>query len=163
MLYLNVMNKEKILISACLLGENCKYDGTNNEVKKLKELTKYYDLIPICPEVNGGLKTPRYKSEISNTRVITENGKDVTDFFNDGAYWAYCIAIKFKIKIAILKDKSPSCGVYNVYDGTFKNKLVDGSGITTKLLKKANVKVLNENEALKFLQELETLNHDKNI
>lgn len=157
------MNKEKVLISACLIGENCRYDGTNKEIKKLKNLTKYYDLIPICPEVSGGLKIPRYKSEILNDKVINEKGKDVSEQFSDGAYWTYCIAVKFKIKLAILKDKSPSCGVYNVYDGTFSNKLVDGSGITARKLKENNIKVINEDEALKLLDELETLNHDKNI
>lgn len=149
------MKKEKVLISACLLGENCKYDGTNNEVKDLKKLAKYYDLIPICPEMNGGLKVPRYKSEIKDDKVINEKGKDWSDFFFDGAYWAYCIAVQYNIKLAILKDKSPSCGVNQIYDGSFTGKLIDGQGITAKKLTSNGIKVINEKEALELLNKLE--------
>lgn len=149
------MKKEVILISACLLGENCKYDGTNNEIKKLKNLSKYYDLVLFCPEVSGGLKTPRYKSEIKDNKVINEKNKDVTDFFQDGAYWAYVICMKHKIKLAILKEKSPSCGVNQIYDGSFSSKLIDGQGITTKKLIDNGIKVINEEEGLLLLKELE--------
>lgn len=149
------MKKELVLISACLLGENCKYDGSNNEIKQLKNLNKFYDLIPFCPEVSGGMKTPRFKSEIKENKVINEKGKDVTDLFLDGAYWAYLIAFKYKIKLAILKEKSPSCGVYKIYDGSFSNKLIDGQGITAKKLIENGVKVINEEEAILLLKKLE--------
>lgn len=146
--------KEKILISACLVGENCRYDGKNALVKELKELTKYYDLIPICPEVSGGLKTPRFPSEIKDGKVISKNDKDVTEFYNNGAYWAKSVCLLYNVKLAILKEKSPSCGVHQIYDGTFSNNLIEGEGITTKKLKQMHVKVINEKEAVELLHKL---------
>lgn len=147
--------KEKILISACLIGENCRYDGKNCLIKDLLKLTKYYDLIPFCPELLGGLKVPRKPCEIKNGVVITPNNKDLTERFNDGAYWASSVVKLKKIKLAILKEKSPSCGVHKIYDGTFSSKLIDGSGVTTRALKKLNVEVINETEALTLLSKKE--------
>lgn len=147
--------KEKVLISACLTGENCRYDGKNTLNKKLLGLTKYYDLIPICPEVSGGMKTPRYPSEIKNGHVVNSKGKDVTGYYDDGAYWAGRIVLQFGIKLAILKEKSPSCGVHLIHDGNFDGKTIDGKGITTIKLEKLGVKVINEEEALSLLEELE--------
>lgn len=147
--------KEKILISACLIGENCRYDGKNCLIKDLLKLTKYYDLIPFCPELLGGLKVPRKPCEIKNGVVITPNNKDLTERFNDGAYWASSVVKLKKIKLAILKEKSPSCGVHKIYDGTFSSKLIDGSGVTTLALKKLNIKVINETEALTLLSKKE--------
>ncbi len=150
--------KEKILISACLVGENCRYDGENRLNKQVLKLTKYYDLIPICPEVSGGLKTPRHPSEIRDGKVYNAKGKDMTEFFNDGAYWAYMIVKKYNIRLAILKEDSPSCGVHEVYDGTFTGKKVPGEGITAKKLRSIHVKVINEREALGLLKSLEEKN-----
>ncbi len=150
--------KEKILISACLIGENCRYDGSNKLNKELLKLTKYYDLIPICPEISGGLKTPRHPNEIKDGKVYTSKGRDVTDHFNDGAYWAYMIVKKYNIHLAIMKEGSPSCGVHEIYDGTFTGKKIPGEGITAKKLRSINVKVINEKEALDLVKCLEEKN-----
>lgn len=119
---------EKILVSACLLGVNCKYNGKNNENENVKKLAEEYELIPICPEQLGGLPTPRVPSEIveidgiSNNKerkVINKEGIDVTETFIKGAEETLKIAKLYNIKKAILKSKSPSCGNRKVYDGSF--------------------------------------------
>ncbi len=147
--------KEKILVSACLVGENCRYDGKNQKSSDILKLTKYYDLIPMCPEVSGGLKTPRRPSEIQGTKVVMDNRRDVTDNYHDGAYWASQIVRMYHIRLAILKEKSPSCGVHLIYDGTFSGKTIEGKGITTRKLESMGVKVINEDEARQLLSQLE--------
>ena len=151
--------KEKILVSACLIGEHCRYDGKDNLVKEVLELTKYYDLIPICPEVSGGLKTPRIPSDIQGDKVVNKKGLDVTTQYNDGAYWASSIAQIYHIKLAILKEKSPSCGSKLIHDGSFSGKVIPGKGITTKRLEKMGVKVISEEEVPELLKFLEEKNH----
>ena len=136
--------KEKILVSACLLGINCKYDGTSNKNEKVLKLAKDFILIPVCPEILGGLPTPREPAEQKGKKVITKSGKDVTKFFQKGAKEVLKIAKIFKIKKAILKQKSPSCGCGKIYDRTFSGRLIKGDGITTKLLKKNKIKVFTE-------------------
>ena len=138
--------KEKILISACLLGVNCKYDGTNNDNDKVNEYIKDKELIIICPEIMGGLTTPREPSEILNEKVISKSGKDVTQNFKRGANETLMLAKKFNVKKALLKSKSPSCGCGLIYDGTFNGKLIKGDGITTELLKKHGIEVLTEKD-----------------
>lgn len=138
--------KEKILISACLLGVNCKYDGTNNDNEKVNEYIKDKELIIICPEIMGGLTTPREPSEILNEKVISKSGKDVTQNFKRGANETLMLAKKFNVKKALLKSKSPSCGCGLIYDGTFNGKLIKGDGITTELLKKHGIEVLTEKD-----------------
>ncbi len=136
----------KILVSACLLGENCKYNGKNNFNSLVAELANSFEIIPICPEVFGGLTTPRLPSEINGEFVINEAGVDVTYEFNKGANLALQIALKENIKYAILKEKSPSCGVNKIYDGNFNGTLLTGKGITCQLLEKNGIKCYNENE-----------------
>ena len=137
---------EKILISACLVGENCKYNGGNNLNPKIDGLLEKYDLIPFCPEEQGDLPTPRNPSEIKGDRVLLDNGKDVTENFARGAKKALMLALYLKIKIAILKERSPSCGTHQVHDGSFSNTLIDGMGITAQLLKENGIKVYSEDE-----------------
>lgn len=137
---------EKILVSACLLGINCKYNGKNNKNNKVIEYIKDKYVIPICPEDFGGLSTPRIPSEINNNKVINKDGINVTDNFNNGAYKVLEIAKSLNIKKAILKQKSPSCGCGKIYDGTFKNNIINGDGITTKLLKENNIEVITEED-----------------
>ncbi len=137
---------ETILVSACLLGENCKYDGGNNYLKKSEELKSLCDIILICPETFGGLKTPRLPSEIKNGRVINSKNKDITNNFYDGAYMTIAIAKENHVRYALLKERSPSCGVHQIYDGTFTSKKIEGMGITSKLLKENNIKVFSEDE-----------------
>lgn len=134
--------KEKVLISACLLGVNCKYDGNNNYDETLFKSLNKYELIPVCPEVWGGLTTPRYPSEISENKVINNHGEDVTINFRKGAQETLELAKKLGVKKAILKAKSPSCGNGKIYDGTFTGKLIDGDGITTRLLKENGIEVI---------------------
>lgn len=137
---------EKVLISACLVGDNTKYNGKNNYTKEIEKLFGLCDLIIVCPEVMGGLKTPRLSSEIKNNRVINSKGKDVTSFFNNGANFISYIAKENNVKYALFKENSPSCGVKKIYDGNFNNKLIDGEGFTTKQLKKQGITIFNENE-----------------
>ena len=145
---------DKILISACLVGENTKYDGGNNLNQDLEGLLQFYDLIPFCPEVEGGLKTPREPSEIIFDSVKSKSGKDVSKNFALGAEKALSIVRFFGIKTAILKEGSPSCGSHEIGDGTFSHKKIKGQGITARLLRENGVKVLNETEALELLSKL---------
>ena len=143
---------EKLLISSCLIGNNTKYNGKNNYIKEIEQLKLKYELIPICPEVLGGLSIPRDPSEINNDKVISINGRDVTKEFNIGANKALNIALLNNIKYALLKDGSPSCGNTYIYDGTCKNNKIDGIGITTKLLQSRNIKIYNENNINELLK-----------
>ncbi|MCQ2814814.1 MAG: DUF523 domain-containing protein [Bacilli bacterium] len=144
---------EKILISACLIGDKTRYDGKSNYSPLIKDLLEKYELVPFCPEVEGGLKVPRQPSERINDSVIMNDGRNVTKQFNDGAEKALNICLYLGIKIAILKDGSPSCGSTEIHDGTFSDKKIPGSGITTELLKSKGIKVLNENQIEEFLKE----------
>lgn len=137
---------ERILISACLVGDNVKYNGGNNLSPYIDALLEKYELVPFCPEVEGGLSIPRNPSEQQGEQVIMDNGKDVTYQFNRGAELAYNICLALQIKIAILKERSPSCGVHQVYDGTFKGKKIDGMGVTASLLKRKGISVYSEDE-----------------
>ncbi len=139
--------KERVIISACLLGFDCKYDGGNNRLpeEKLGMLREKYELIPVCPECCGGLTTPRTPSERLGDRVVSKTGADVTEQFCKGAQAALCLARLFDVKCAILKANSPSCGSGTVYDGTFTGTLVSGDGVTAELLKAHGIKLINEN------------------
>ena len=136
--------KEKLLISSCLLGNNVKYNGKNNYISGIEALKDKYDLIIICPEVMGGLSIPRIPSEIIESEVINKEGKNVTKEFNKGADIAIDLVKKYKIKKALLKDGSPSCGSTYIYDGTFSNTKISNVGVTVKYLKNENIKIYNE-------------------
>lgn len=136
-----------ILVSACLLGVACRYDGKSKEVTRIRQLLKNHNLIPICPEQLGGLPTPRVPSERINDRVINKNSIDVTLEYQKGAEEALRIAKIFDCSLAILKEKSPSCGCGKIYDGSFSKILIDGNGTTAELFLKNNIKVLNENSS----------------
>ena len=133
--------KEKLLVSACLLGENCKYSGGNNYSPAVAALAEKYELIPVCPEQMGGLPTPRVPSERAGDRVLNREGTDVTDAFRLGAEKALEIALAHGIKRAVLQERSPSCGCGTVYDGTFSGTLIPGDGVTTELLREHGVEV----------------------
>ena len=130
---------ETVLISACLVGDKARYDGKGKYNPLVKEIMAKYDLLPVCPEVLGGLKTPRMPSEISKDRVVNKLGKDLTKFFNEGASKAFRACDYMHCKKAILQDNSPSCGVHKIHDGSFNDKLIDGSGITTLKLKEKGI------------------------
>lgn len=137
---------EKILISACLIGDNVTYNSKNHLSDKVEALLEKYELVPFCPEVEGGLSVPRNPSERIKDRVKMDNGKDVTKSFAKGADLALNICLYLGIKIAILKENSPSCGVNQIYDGSFSKKLIKGQGVTAELLRKKGIKVISENE-----------------
>ncbi|SFV50406.1 Purine nucleoside phosphorylase [hydrothermal vent metagenome] len=139
--------KKKLLISSCLIGENVKYNGKNNLID-LTQLREKYELIPFCPEVAGGLPTPRPPSEIISTtplKLINCQGEDVTDNFIKGAKKTVDLVKKEGIKKALLKANSPSCSSTFVYDGTFSGKLIKGKGVTTLFLEEIGVEVFDEN------------------
>lgn len=141
------MNKEKILVSACLCGINCKYNGCNNYNEEIFKLVKEGNAIPICPEVLGGLPTPRVPSEIKiingKKRVINKEGIDVTSNFLKGALEVLVLAKRLNINKCILMSRSPSCGVGKIYDGTFTKKLIDGNGILSGMLIDSNIEVID--------------------
>ena len=142
---------DKILVSSCLLGNNTKYNGKNNYNSNIELLKKKYIIIPICPEVMGGLSIPRDPSEIVGDRVITKVGNDVTDNFNLGKNKVIDILNENDIKFCILKDGSPSCGVNYIYDGTFTGNKIKGMGITTRELNKRNIKIYCEKDIINLI------------
>ena len=133
--------KEKLLVSACLLGENCKYSGGNNYIPEVEALRERFDLIPVCPERLGGLPTPRTPSERVGERVLTRDGRDVTEAFRQGAAKTLAIAQKEGITRAVFQVRSPSCGCGTIYDGAFSGKLVPGMGVTAELLEQNGIKI----------------------
>ena len=139
-----------ILVSACLIGINCKYSGGNNYNEKIFDLVKEGKAIPICPEQLGGLNTPRKPVElkvINGKRYAIDNeGNDLTENFERGALEVLNLAKNLNINKAILQPRSPSCGVNKIYSGNFDNKLVDGNGILAELLKQNGIDVLTPND-----------------
>ena len=135
-----------ILVSACLLGVECRYDGTGKEMVGLKALMKEYHLIPVCPEQLGGLPTPRLPSERSGERVLMCDGTDVTDRYRQGAEETLRLAKRCGCRIAVLKRKSPSCGSGEIYDGSFTRTLVPGWGVTAQLLRENGIAVYDETQ-----------------
>lgn len=135
-----------ILISGCLLGLKCRYDGKEKKLPEIEKLIELYNLIPVCPEQLGGLPTPRIPAERVKDRVITQAGVDVTKEYQLGAEEALKIAKLYNCKKAILKEKSPSCGCGKIYDGTFSRNLIVGNGVTAELLLKNGIEVFCESE-----------------
>jgi len=142
---------EKILVSACLCGLNTRYDGGHGNFPFLEKLRKFYEIVPFCPEVEGGLKTPRTRAEIIKGQVMTEDGQNVTKFYNAGAEKALNLCHFLGIRIAILNDKSPSCGSRFIHDGSFKNNVIEGLGVTARTLIADGIKVYSDKDALEFL------------
>ncbi len=135
-----------IIVSACLLGENCKYDGKNNKNEAVIKYLKDKSYIAVCPEILGGLQCPRIPSEIKGNRVYFKDGTDVTEAFLSGANEVAELVDQYEITEAILKEGSPSCGSSNVYDGTFSGTKIEGQGITARALSKLCIKIRNEKE-----------------
>jgi len=139
--------RESILVSACLLGEACRYDGKSFPCEAVQVLADNYNLVPVCPEQLGGLPTPRTPSEIQpDRRVIDREGVDRTAAFIAGAQATLDIAREHGCTRAILKAKSPSCGVHDIYDGSFTGNVVSGQGITAALLREADVNLSDEHD-----------------
>lgn len=144
-------NDSPILVSACLLGVPCRYDGTGKSDERIVTLAKSRCLIPVCPEQLGGLSTPRPPAERCGTRVLTRDDRDVTAPFLRGAEETLRLARLFSCRIAILKANSPSCGSGQIYDGRFCGRLVPGDGMTAALLKQDGLTVLSEKDDLSSL------------
>ena len=143
--------KEKILVSACLLGKACRYDGKSKKHPDIEKVSEKFEIIPICPEVLGGLDTPRLPCELRNGKAIRSDGEDMTDFYSRGAEITLEKAKEDGCKIALLKEKSPSCGSGFIYDGSFLGKLIQGQGITATLLAENNIRVVSEDEIEKII------------
>ena len=133
----------KIMVSACLLGENCKYSGGNNRHEKVLAFLNGHEVIPVCPEVMGGLPTPRPPAEIVCGTVINRDGMNVDKEYRRGAERALEIAQREQIDMAILQSRSPSCGVKEIYDGTFSGTRIPGQGVTAKLLADNGFRVMD--------------------
>ncbi|MBQ8830596.1 MAG: DUF523 domain-containing protein [Oscillospiraceae bacterium] len=137
---------EKILISRCLLGENCTYRGDSNFCEKVVALGEQYKIITVCPEADGGLPIPRDPAERKHDKVISKTGKDVTAEYTKGAEIALEKALTNNVKLAVMKARSPSCGSGIIYDGTFTGTRISGDGVTAELLKKHGIRVITEEE-----------------
>lgn len=142
--------KPVILVSSCLLGVRCRYNGSGEAVRWLKDLSEHAVLIPVCPEVMGGLPTPREPAERRGRQVVTKTGADVTAAYEQGAVLVLSLAQWFHSPCAILKERSPSCGSQNVYDGTHSGRLIPGDGITAEILKQHGIPVFGEGESKKL-------------
>ena len=138
--------KEKLLISACLLGFCCKYDGGTNTLPAdtIAALREQYELIPVCPETAGGLPIPRAPSERRGGRVLSREGNDVTDEYEKGALLALALAERFGCRRALLKERSPSCGAGEIYDGSFTKTLVPGDGVFAALCRQQGLALFTE-------------------
>lgn len=144
----------QILVSACLLGVNCRYNGIPKEDRAVKELLNREDitLIPVCPEQLGGLPTPRTPSERKGDFVVSSEGEERTEAFTRGAQETLRLAKLYGCEAAILKERSPSCGNKEVYDGSFTGTVVPGEGVTAELLQQNGMKVFGESELEDFFE-----------
>lgn len=145
---------EKLLISSCLVGVASRYDGASKPSlsdEQIEKLMEKYELVPFCPEIYGGLPTPRIPSERILDKVMMRDGTDVTKNYQKGADETLKLSRLFGIKKALLKEKSPSCGVNGIYDGSFTGALTDGMGVAAELLVKNGIEVFGESEIDKLL------------
>ena len=142
---------QKILVSACLVGEKTNYKGQGNYTPEIEQLKEKYDLVLFCPEVEGGLPTPREPSEIKGSQVVHKSGKNVTREFEKGANKALALCKYLGITKAVLKENSPSCGTHMIHNGFFMDRLIPGMGVTARVLKEHGIEVYSEKEIMKLL------------
>jgi uncharacterized protein YbbK (DUF523 family) len=133
----------KVIVSACLAGDNCKYNGGNNLNRKMLDFLQAHAIIKVCPEVLGGLQTPRPSAEIVDGHVMNTEGKNITKEFSLGAQRAFEIVQKENPDLIILQSRSPSCGIKQIYDGTFSGKKITGHGLFAAFCINAGYKVLD--------------------
>ena len=143
----------RVLVSACLLGVSCRYDGQSKAYPLLDELCRRHQVVPVCPEIMGGLPTPRTPAERQGDRVVTRTGADVTEQYRRGAEEVLRLARRLGCTVAVLKERSPSCGSGEIYDGTFTGTLADGFGVAAQLLGESGIRVLGESQIAAFLEE----------
>ena len=148
------MHKQRILVSACLLGVNCRYKGDGQKLEGIEMLMELAELIPVCPEILGGLPTPRVQAERQGEKVVMRDGTDVTAQFHRGAKEALGLAKLFGVKYALLKERSHSCGAGEIYDGSFTGGKIAGDGVTAELLKKNGVAVYGESRFEELMKEI---------
>ena len=141
----------RLLVSACLMGAGCRYDGKSNRIPQLDRLMEIHTCVPVCPEQLGGLSTPRIPAEQRGNRVIDREGRDVTAPFLRGAKEAVRLAKLCGCQAALLKERSPSCGCGRIYDGTFSGTLVQGDGLTAGLLKEMGLTIYGESQVEELL------------
>ena len=141
---------DKLLVSACLLGTPCRYDGKSKADARVQALVGKYEIVPVCPEQLGGLPTPRVPSERRGERVVTAGGRDVTEAYRRGAEAALALCQQNGCEAAVLKEKSPSCGCGQIYDGTFSRRLIAGDGVTAEALKAHGITIYGESDAEKL-------------
>ena len=142
---------QKILVSACLVGEKTNYKGQGNYTPEIEQLKEKYDLVLFCPEVEGGLPTPREPSEIKGSQVVQKSGKNVTREFEKGANKALALCKYLGITKAVLKENSPSCGTHMIHNGFFMDRLIPGMGVTARVLKEHGIEVYSEKEIDKLI------------
>jgi uncharacterized protein YbbK (DUF523 family) len=145
--------KIEYVVSACLAGCKCRYDGKDNLCPKVKQLVEEGRAVTVCPEVMGGMTTPRIPSERKDGKIVNSIGEDNTSYFIKGVEKSIEIVKEHNIKKAILKERSPSCGVHEVYDGSFSHKKIKGMGVTAQYLKEKGIIVYSEDEIPEFLKE----------
>ena len=148
------MAKQRILVSACLLGVNCRYKGDGQKLGGIEALMEHAELIPVCPEVYGGLPTPRTPAERCGDRVLMRDGTDVTMQFHRGAQEAVNLAKLFGAEYALLKERSPSCGAGEIYDGSFTGAKTAGNGVAAEYLMKNGVKVYGESRLEELIEQV---------
>ena len=137
---------DKLLVSACLLGAPCRYDGKSKPLAGIERLREMYELVPVCPEQEGGLPTPRTPSERRGEAVVMQDGTDVTAQYRRGAEAALALCWREGCAAALLKERSPSCGSGAIYDGSFTHTLIPGDGVTAELLRQNGVRIYGESE-----------------
>ncbi len=147
-------DRPRILVSACLLGVACRYDGKGQAIPRLNELLAACEVIPVCPEQLGGLPTPRTPSERVGEKVLARDGTDVTCAFARGAAEALRLARLTGARLALLKARSPSCGSGEIYDGSFTGRTVPGDGVAAQALVDAGIEIFNEGHIDLFLSKL---------
>ena len=143
----------RILISACLLGLSCRYDGDSKPHPLAEELARRHQLVPVCPEQLGGLPTPRPPAERRGDRVVTRAGGDVTAQYRRGAEEALALCRLLDCQAAVLKERSPSCGSGEIYDGTFTGTRISGDGVTAETLRAQGIQIVGESRIGDLLEE----------
>ena len=136
----------KIMVSACLIGQKCKYNGGDNYSKKVEEFIRGHEVIAVCPEVEGGLPVPRIPCEIVDGVVTDKQGESKDKEFRSGAEKCLKKAIAENVDLVILQSRSPSCGVKQIYDGSFSGRLIDGKGVFAKLLTENGIRTMDISE-----------------
>ena len=144
--------RRRVLMSACLMGVNCRYGGGGRAIPELAELMDRCELIPVCPEQLGGLPTPRTPSERVGERILARDGRDVTEAFQRGAAETCALAERFGARLALLKERSPSCGCGMIYDGSFTGGLTAGDGATAEALKARGVEIFGESRVRELIE-----------